>query len=138
MNKTVPLKLWHPDGTETVTRVMIGDTTEPTTPCFIEYQHPQRGSKRFSGQDFFSCLRDLRLLLEQEGIKVLCNGARVNAWVSGLASQMSRGGAVYLVKIGEPVGHNGVVPLFGPAEAESVGTVSEQLAFQEAWWASLP
>jgi hypothetical protein len=137
MSKVIPVKFLYPDGTETVRDLVAGYATEPNAPCFLDYVDPQQGPLHLSGQDFFSCLRDLRLVLERQGIKVLCNGARIDAWVSGLASQMSAGGAVYLVKVGQPASPNDVVPLFGPTPAEFVGTVAEQRAYQEQWWASL-
>jgi hypothetical protein len=85
-----------------------------------------------SGGDVFAALTNLRLQLEPEGVQICCNGARRNAWASGMQRDMASGLAVYLLQLGQ---HGG--PPFArtldPAPCDECGTVAEQRAFFEQW-----
>jgi hypothetical protein len=129
------LKLLHPNGGQTVGRLSGGIIGPDAHRCQLDFDHPQLGHLSFTEFDFFRCLQRLRSFLDQQGIKALCNGARVNAFVSGMAGQMGYGLAVYLVTPGKPIGDlQSLVPLFGESSPEAVTTVEAQQAFQDSFW----
>jgi len=85
----------------------------------------------------FNCLRNLRLTADAAAMRVLCNGARRDAWASGMLRDMTGASKVYITKMGVPATRADLVPIFGPVTPEVVGTVEEQDAYHEAWLRSL-
>jgi len=79
--------------------------------------------------DFFEALRQVRRDLDLLGALVLVNGARVDAWPSGLQSSMHLARGVYLFA---PQADQGQVRLLDPAEPSQVGTVAEQDSYCDA------
>ena len=53
-----------------------------------------------TADDFFDALRQIRLELETQNAMILCNGARIDAYPSGMSRQMSLGLIVYLNQMG--------------------------------------
>lgn len=51
-----------------------------------------------TADDFFDALRQIRLELETQNVMILCNGARIDAYPSGMSRQMSLGRIVYLIE----------------------------------------
>ena len=129
------LKLLHPDGSTSEAYLSGGVIDPDTHQCRLDFDHARLGRLSFTGFDFFRCLRDLRLVLDQQGIKPLCNGARANALVTGMAAQMAYGLKVYLATPGSPVGDmRSMVPLFDEASPETVVSVPEQDALLTRFW----
>jgi len=89
------------------------------------------------GGDVFDALMNLRCELEPAGIQVCCNGARRNAWSSGMQRDMGVGETTYLLTLGEHGVRPPSVKTLEPAPLEDVGSVAEQRAFYEAWLAEL-
>ncbi len=90
------------------------------------------------GPNLWESFRQLRRSIEPLGLRLCCNGARINACVSRMGIEMGGGGGVYLVKLGHPVRHRRqLVSLFGYAPARKVVTLTEQDAFYERWLRSL-
>jgi hypothetical protein len=89
---------------------------------------------RFEDVDFFDCLKQLRIWLQGRGIRPLCNGARRNAFVSGMSSQMGAGRLAYLVTPGQVPREEDLVDIFGEAAPADVVTVEEQEAFIRQWY----
>ena len=90
-----------------------------------------------TGGDAFDALMKLRLEAEPDGVQICCNGARRNAWSSGMQRDMAMGFSTYLLRLGE---HNERPPsarTLEPAPAADVTTVAEQMAFHEQWLAEL-
>jgi len=80
------------------------------------------------GSDWFECRLSLRLLLEERGWRILCNGARVNAWPSGMSRDMG-GAMVYLYPDDHrPRTRDDLVRACDEASPELVVTVQEQRA----------
>jgi hypothetical protein len=130
-----PLKLLHEGGSTSVGYLSGGIIDPDAHQCRLDFDHPSLGRLSFSGFDFFRCLRELRLALEAQGIKALCNGARENAFVSGMAAQMGYGLKVYLVEPGSLVGDGrSMVGLLEETSPDTVVTVPEQDAFLERFW----
>jgi hypothetical protein len=87
--------------------------------------------------DAFDALMKLRLEAEADGVQICCNGARRNAWSSGMQSDMGVGFSTYLLRLGEHGERPESVPTLAPAPAADVATVEEQLAFHEEWLGEL-
>jgi hypothetical protein len=83
--------------------------------------------------DVFDALMNLRRKLEPVGVQLCCNGARRNAWSSGMQRDMGGGYATYLLELGEHRTRPKHVRTLDPAPPSEVVTVAEQLAFQEQW-----
>jgi hypothetical protein len=84
------------------------------------------------GGDVFDALMRLRLDAERDGIQICCNGARRNAWSSGMQRDMGEGYAVYLLPA-EKGGRPPEVGTLDPAPPDDVVSVAEQRAFFEDW-----
>lgn len=88
-----------------------------------------------TADDFFGALRQIRLELETQNAMILCNGARIDAYPSGMSRQMSLGRIVYLNQMGQPAQQK--VAIFDKAEADWVASVAEQDKYHHDWLASL-
>lgn len=88
------------------------------------------------GIDLFDCLRSLRSKLDPKGIKILCNGARVDAYPSGML-QGSGVPKVYINTMGKTASFENLVDLFDEAPAGKIGTVEEQREYHDKWIESL-
>lgn len=67
----------------------------------LEISAPDGRIRRASGTDLFTALQSARRELEGEGIRLCCNGARVNARPSSRTSE-SGGWVVYLIRRHRP------------------------------------
>jgi hypothetical protein len=97
------------------------------------------GGRRWTAEagDVFNCLLDLRRQVEPEGIQLCCQGARRDAWSSGMQRDMGKGLNVYLLE-GVPAGQRPpVARTLSPVAAELAVTVDDQLAWHQRWLASL-
>lgn len=103
-----------------------------TRPWFIEMSCEELPITRYEGHDLFRCLRELRSKLDVFGIKVLCNGARIDATVSGMLSD-SGARKVYLTTMGQHARLEDLVNIFDEADPEKVGTVEEQDNYHNKW-----
>ncbi len=92
---------------------------------------PAGVERQGAGDDWFDALRELRLVLEGDGLRPLCVGAMVNAHQSGMLAGSSEGSVAYLLRRRHPPKE--VARIFDRASAEDTGTVAEQEAFFEAW-----
>jgi hypothetical protein len=85
-----------------------------------------------TGGDAFDALMKLRLDLEGYGVQICCNGARRNAWSSGMQRDMGEGLAVYLLQADRSVRPPQVRTL-DSAPVGDVVSVAEQREFYETW-----
>jgi hypothetical protein len=83
--------------------------------------------------DYFACLISVRRELEAEGLVVCCQGARKNVWPSGMGRDMGAGLVAYVLTIGRAPRRDEQVQVLAPADAELIGTVTEQEQHFEAW-----
>jgi hypothetical protein len=104
-----------------------------TEPFFLEVDGYGPGKLRVEAEDLFECLAKLRLDLEKDGAKVLCNGARADAFPSGMAREMSGGKKVYLLRMGEPANPNDLVNTFDEAPVDKIASVADQREYYLAW-----
>jgi hypothetical protein len=135
MMEEFELILQRPDGSRVPVSICVDDDGEESEPYSIRFGHSEFGHESFGGQDYFDCLKQLRLRFEPIGIKVLCNGARINAVCSGMSSSMGGCQSIYLVELGRP-GRN-LVSIFEEAPANAIATVAEQEVFRQRWFDSL-
>ncbi len=89
----------------------------------------------FGGSDLFSAFLSLREDLEKYGGRLLCAGARVNVWPSGMSRSMGGGLKAYVMVLGRPATEK--VDIFDEAILEQIGTVGEQRHFHDNWCKSL-
>ncbi|MFG2916067.1 hypothetical protein ACGF0D_24675 [Kitasatospora sp. NPDC048298] len=80
------------------------------------------------GDDLFQALQEVRRPLDDQMIRLCCNGARRNAHTSGATSRQG-GFMVYLNHRWRPATIRDLVYVFGPAQPEDVATVEEQEHF---------
>ena len=86
------------------------------------------GRKRYGAADFFACLCEFRREIEPRGWRVACNGARRDAWPSGMARDMGSGLKVYRLRR-KPLGPADLLETFGPAPADECVALTEQVEF---------
>jgi hypothetical protein len=89
------------------------------------------------GPDLFEALRALRRTVDPLGIRLGVNGARRNAWASGMQRDMGEGRVVYLLREGE-TGRPPQVSTLGPASLAEVGSVGEQDEQYARWLSARP
>jgi len=77
------------------------------------------------GPDLFKALRALRRILDPLGIRLGVNGARRDAWASGMQCDMGEGRVVYLLVEGQ-AGRPEQVSTLGNTSISHVGTVDDQ------------
>jgi len=87
-------------------------------------------------EDYWDAFTQLREFLEGIDAMALCQGARRNAVVSGMARSMSGGRKAYLVEMSKPADST-LADIFDPAEPNEVVTLAEQHRFKSEWMASL-
>ena len=118
-------------------------------PCLLEWERlaPHRLYRltaRLEGlddvmtesSDCFRALQEVRSRLEETGLKLCCNGARTDAWASGMQRDMGEGLVCYLLSLPRQAGRPQTVSIFGSAPVDSVGTVAEQEVHYQRWAAS--
>lgn len=93
---------------------------------------PGGSSWAAGGADLFKALRALRRILDPLGIRLGVNGARRDAWASGMQCDMGEGRVVYLLIDGQ-AGRPEQVSTLGPASVSDVGTVDDQDQQHERW-----
>jgi hypothetical protein len=102
-------------------------------PCVVETGEYDNRKLRAEASDLFDCLVKIRLDLELEGAKILCNGARLDAFPSPMARDMGGGRKVYLLRMGEPAQLENLVNTFDEAPIEKIASVAEQKKFYLDW-----
>lgn len=113
------------------------DRTTINKICVIEFKHWELGYRWFEGKDLFDSFCKLRLVLESQGFRILCNGARIDSYPSPMSRNMCGGAKLYKMTIGQRVERKDLLRIFDKADIESVGTVDEQKAYFKKWRKSL-
>ena len=134
---TISLSILHADE-----RVETGDLTSrgpegSPAKCRIEFESQERKVLVRENDDFFECLIDLRRIVDEEGGKVLCQGARRDVFPSPMQRRTSGGLTAYAQRLGEKAFERDTVKIFDKANADLIGTVEEQRAYHEEWLISL-
>jgi hypothetical protein len=98
----------------------------------ITITRPDGRSWAAEGADLFKALRALRRILDPLGIRLGVNGARCDAWASGMQCDMGEGRVVYLLAEGQ-AGRPEQVSTLGSTSVSHVGTVDDQDQQFERW-----
>jgi len=93
---------------------------------------PDGKSWAAEGPDLFKALQALRRILDPLDIRLGVNGARTDAWASGMQCDMGEGRVVYLL-VGGQAGRPEQVSTLGSAPISHVGTVEDQDQQHEQW-----
>jgi len=126
------LALLSPDGVRILVNASTTESTDGRVSLVLEKADVCSGV--FTGYDAIDALRLLRRKVERLGWRVLCNGARRDAWASGMARDMSNGFRLYInLEHGKPA--RDVADTFDEAPSELIGTCEEQRAHYERWLA---
>ena len=98
----------------------------------ITITRPDGTSWVAEGPDLFKALTALRRILDPLGIRLGVNGARRDAWASGMQCDMAEGRVVYLLVVGQD-GRPEQVSTLGDTPIGHVGTVDDQDQQHERW-----
>ncbi|HEV3462288.1 MAG TPA: hypothetical protein VG413_09610 [Candidatus Dormibacteraeota bacterium] len=102
----------------------------------LELAAPEIGIRSADASDVFECMCQLRARFDREGIRLCCNGARLNVWPSGMARDMGGGLRAYVLEVGRRASIDDLVDIFDSAPIEDIATVEEQRLFAEKWLAA--
>lgn len=105
-------------------------------PWYIQLSLDELRDAKFEGSDLFDCLCSLRSKLDVLGIKILCNGARIDAYPSPML-QSSGARKVYITELGRQALRENLVSIFDEALPEKIGTVEQQIDYHNKWVESL-
>ena len=131
MNEVI-IKFLLPDGN--VVKNNVKHAVAP--PWFIELSLDELHDTKFEGSDLFDCLCSLRSKLDVLGIKMLCNGARIDTYPSPML-QSSGARKVYITTLGKQALRENLVNIFDEALPEKIGTVEQQIGYHNKWIESL-
>lgn len=102
-------------------------------PWSIKIESTEFEERNFQGDDLFDCLMKLREYLDEKNYLLLCNGARIDVYPSGMSRDMSDGRLAYIAKIGMSPSRDDLVDIFEPTSQEHVGTVEQQKEYRARW-----
>jgi hypothetical protein len=91
--------------------------------------------RSFVGDDLFEAMNSLRREIELGGGRLICAGARIDTFPSGMARSMGSARKVYKTQLGHPATE--LMDIFDETDELSVGTVAQQLDFHRRWIDSL-
>lgn len=129
---------------EPVTVAFAGDMTEVWS-LQLERQTNEKGHLRLTcvspdgrswsaeATDVFECLMRLRLQMEEVGGRLCCNGARRDAWSSGMQRDMGQGYSCYLLADAPRGLRPPSVRTLDPTDPNKAVTVAEQTAWYQHW-----
>lgn len=133
MSESKDINVQLADGTLTKALIVISELT----PCRLDFECSEWERQRFCADDLHGAFVDLRSWLDGLGVKLLCNGARVDVTPSGMSRGMSGGRKAYIIRLGKPSLSSDLVDVFEYAEPEKIGTVQQQKEFYKKWVSSL-
>jgi hypothetical protein len=102
----------------------------------LELESPEFGIHVAEAADVFECLCQLRVQLDKDGIRLCCNGARLNVWPSGMARDMGGGFKAYALQIGRKASREDLVDILDAAPIDTIATLEEQRRFNREWLSS--
>jgi hypothetical protein len=106
---------------------------QPQQPALLALSNARLGVIQFEGVDMFDAVLAIRHRLEAEGLLLLCNGARIDAYPSSMSRQMSSGRKLYVHELGVPGHPSTVVDIFDEAPADRIGTIAQQDEYMVRW-----
>lgn len=88
-------------------------------------------------EDLFEAYKDIRALLLEKGIILLCNGSRKNIYPSQMLRQSGGGRMAYMLRFGIPARKEDIINIFDQIEICDVDTIEKQNLFYDKWLTSL-
>jgi hypothetical protein len=128
-SKIVNLKVRLPDST---TRELTVERSVGS-PSWLAFRDFDGTLRKFEAVDLFEALIAMRQELEGRGCRLLCAGARIDVWPSGMSRSMGQARKAFIVRPGKPAGMESMVDIFDYAEPELVGTIEQQRAHFQEW-----
>jgi hypothetical protein len=92
---------------------------------------------KYKSDNCYSALQDMRVHLEEQGIRVLCNGAARNVYPSPMQQSMGVGRMAYKNYLGQQARMKDVVDIFDYDEGLDFVVIDEQAKFHDEWLKSL-
>lgn len=108
-----------------VVNVLLQVSTPPST---LRMRLPEEFERIYEEVDLLECLKSARRDLEDMGLLLCCQGARLNVFPSGMTRQMTEGRLAYSFQAGKALSDDDLVDIFAPADCSEVGTLEDQLA----------
>ena len=119
-------------------KLFSGDLFYKEVNDIIEITYVINGRKCVArGENCFDTLTKLRSELEKDNITLLCNGAAINVYPSGMMRDVSTCELAYKMEIGKPAKWDDVVNIFEYDPSLRIATVSEQKQYYSEWLTSL-
>jgi len=100
----------------------------------LEFAGKMQSSK---GHSFFWVLREIRKVLDAEGILVRCYGCSRNVWPSSVSASMGRGVKAYRYVLGQRSSRKDIVSIFASGPDTDPCTFREQEEFHKLWLQSV-
>ena len=99
---------------------------------FIDLKAEDEENLFIESDSYWNCFTELRKLYEVKDLLFTCQGARINAFPSGM--NMSMGGLSTTIRyLNKPSQEKDIVYIFDIAPFESIGTIKEQEIFMKKW-----
>lgn len=110
-------------------------------PCLLRISTTPEGisisagadEKEFIGEDVFDAFLALRRAFEEADCRVVCAGARLDTYPSGMSRSMGGGRKAYILEVGSTPRLSDIIDIFAPAEPSQVVTVDQQILFFREW-----
>lgn len=90
-----------------------------------------------SEENYFEALRKLRLQLEKEGARIICEGAKINVYPSSMQLSMGSGRTAYRIYLTKQAKSADIVDIFEPCDELCCVSCEEQQAYYLTWIKSL-
>lgn len=118
-------------------RFAVQLSVESGDSCRISMAQPDADVRVFVGYDFWEAFTNLRVWAEENGLRVLCQGAKANLVLSGMSRSMGGGRKGYLVRIGHHTDPSCLVDVLDSAHDDEVATIEKQEEFKRQWLESV-
>jgi hypothetical protein len=105
--------------------------------CKMDFHSQILGNYSATETDIFGCLMTIRKIIEEKGWLLLCQGACIRNYPTGMSRSMTGGYILYLQQLGKEIKRENKVKMFDPATLDQVGTVDEQIDFHQQWLKSI-
>lgn len=104
-------------------------------PWYLVFEMPGREPINIESNDLFDCLCELRVILEEDGKQILCQGSRRNVYPSSMSREMSGGRVAYEHHLQQPTSVR--LDILDPAAGDDLATVAQQKEYIRQWRESI-
>lgn len=86
------------------------------------------------GDNYFSVLQEIRKVLVEDGIELLCNGTSVNVYPSAMQLGMGGGDRAYYLRMGIHTSMDDIVEVFDYDPTNHIrGSIDQQIEYHKRW-----